>query len=162
MLRQCCTKETEENPCQNTPQKTTAKTSPQLKQNRREPQPSPHKTSENYSQDHTTENHSEDHTIEDKSQEKTTEKQLIDNHKLWVSNSLTPASRKLPSSSPCSLWRFPVGSASTGVGGELDNRLEEGPLPFGVSFRLFSVLWKGSQKRSPKRSKNVSKMGPQK
>ena len=40
--------------------------------------------------------------------------------------------------------------------------LEEGPLPFGVSFRLFSVLWKGSQKRSQKISKNVSQMGPQK
>ena len=108
-------KKTEEN-SQDAPQKTTAKTNGQLKQNRREPQPSPHKTSQNYSQDHTTENHSEDFTVEDKSQEQTTDKQQIDNHKTWVSNSLTPASRKLPSSSPCSLWRFPVGSASTGSG----------------------------------------------
>ena len=89
-------KKTEENPSQDTPHKTTAKTNPQLKQNRREPQPSPHKTSENYSQDHTTENHSEDHTIEDKSQEQTTDKQPIDNHKLWVST----LSLRLPASFP--------------------------------------------------------------
>ena len=46
--------------------------------------------------------------------------------------------------------------------GELDNDLDEGPLPFGVSFRLFSVFGKESQKRSQKISKNVSQMGSQK
>ena len=154
MRRRYSAKENSRTPCQDAPLKITAKTSPQLKQNRREPQLSPHKRSENYSQDHTTENHSEDHTIEDKSQEQTTDQQPIDNHKLWVSNCLTAASRKLPSSSPCSLWRFPVGSASTGVGGELDNKLEEGPLSFGVSFRLFV----GALKRVTKTlSKNIEK-----